>query len=165
MRKISRSIVVNNISPEKVFDFVDQPENLLIVWPGMIEVAGVQKKPNGGHDFDWVYKMAGVRFHGHSETVRADRPRALEAKNDKGIPSKFRWTFESKSGGTQVTVDIEYTIPTPVLGRLAEAAVAKINEHETETLLANIKQTLELQDQPQAGDARQQTKRDAPANR
>jgi uncharacterized protein YndB with AHSA1/START domain len=161
MRKISRSITVN-ISPERVFDFVEQPENLLVVWPGMIEVAGVQKKSSGGHDFDWVYKMAGVRFHGHSEIVRAERPRLLEAKNEKGIPSKLRWAFESKGAGTQVTLDIEYTIPTPVLGRLAEAAVAKMNEHEIETLLANIKQALELQDQPTD---RQQPKRDASLNR
>jgi uncharacterized protein YndB with AHSA1/START domain len=162
MRKISRSIVVN-ATPERIFDFVEQPENLLVVWPGMIEVAGVQKKSSGGHDFDWVYKMAGVRFHGHSEVVRAERPRLLEAKNEKGIPSKFRWTFENKGGATQVTVDIEYTIPTPVLGRIAEAAVAKINEHETETLLANIKQTLELQDQPST--ERQPPKGNAPLNR
>jgi uncharacterized protein YndB with AHSA1/START domain len=162
MRKITRTIVVNT-SPERVFDFVDQPENLLMVWPGMIEVAGIQKEPSGGHSFDWVYKMAGVRFHGHSEVVRVERPRLMEAKNEKGIPSKFRWAFEAKGEGTQITLDIEYTIPTPVLGKVAEAVVAKINEHETEALLANIKQTLELQDQPATGDRAQPT-RNAPAN-
>jgi hypothetical protein len=41
-------------------------------------------------------------------------------------------------------VDIEYAIPAPFIGKLAEAVVAKMNEHELETVLANIKATLEL---------------------
>jgi uncharacterized protein YndB with AHSA1/START domain len=149
MRKISRSIHIN-ASPDRVFDYVDQPENLLVVWPSLIEVAGVQKKAGGGHGFDWVYKMAGMRFHGRADSIRVERPRLLETKNDAGIPSKFRWTFEAKNGGTQVGLDIEYTIPTPVVGKIAEAAVAKMNEHETEMLLANIKHTMEQEAQPRA---------------
>jgi uncharacterized protein YndB with AHSA1/START domain len=153
MRKISRSILINS-SPERVFDFIDNPENFLVVWPSMVEVAGIQKKPNGGHNYDWAYKMGGIRFHGHSESVRVERPRLIESRNERGIPSRFRWTFDAKNGGTLLNVDIDYSIPTPVVGKLAEAVVAKMNEHEMETVLANIRQAVEAEAQPGARDQR-----------
>jgi hypothetical protein len=42
-----------------------------------------------------------------------------------------------------VTFVAEYVVPVPLLGRLAEAVIVKVNEHETETLLANLKATME----------------------
>ena len=42
-------------------------------------------------------------------------------------------------------VEIEYTVPMPVLGKLAEAVVLKQNEQEAEILLANLKNRLEME--------------------
>jgi hypothetical protein len=142
MRKLSRSIQID-ASPERVYDFLNVPENFLIVWPSMVEVAHVKPNSLGANDFDWVYKMAGVRFHGHCQIVDAQRGRLQLAKNEGGIPSSFRWTFETRGGGTFLNVDIEYTIPTPIIGKIAESVVVKMNEHEIELLLANIKQNVE----------------------
>ena len=44
-----------------------------------------------------------------------------------------------------MTVEVEYTIPIPVLGKLAEGIVVRLNENEMETLLANMKALMEAQ--------------------
>ena len=42
-----------------------------------------------------------------------------------------------------MTAQVEYTIPIPVLGKLAETFVLAMNEHEAEATLANLKARLE----------------------
>ena len=42
-----------------------------------------------------------------------------------------------------MTVQVEYTVPIPLLGRLAEAFIIKQNENEMNVLLANLKARLE----------------------
>jgi len=44
---------------------------------------------------------------------------------------------------TVLNLDIDYKIPVPVLGKLAEKVLMKRNERETEMGLANIKEKLE----------------------
>jgi hypothetical protein len=46
---------------------------------------------------------------------------------------------EAQSGSTKATLVAGYTVPLPLLGRIAEAIVVKVNEHEAEALLANLK--------------------------
>ena len=51
---------------EKVFEYV-QPETLLEIWPSFVEVKNVKELSNGGYSWEWVDKMAGMRFNGASE--------------------------------------------------------------------------------------------------
>jgi uncharacterized membrane protein len=152
MRKISKKIEIG-ASVERVFDYVTRPENLLSIWPSLVEVTNVERKNDGWHSFDWAYKMGGIRFHGKAKTVRVEPNAYIEVKNEGGIPSVFRWRYDKRDKSTLVTLDVEYTVPTPVLGKVAEAIVAKMNEHETDTLLANLKATLEIAPTVKAGDA------------
>ena len=43
-----------------------------------------------------------------------------------------------------MTFEVAYTIPIPVLGKLAEAIIVKMNEHEGELILANLKAMMEI---------------------
>ena len=111
----------------------------------MVEVANVEHKADGGHSFDFVYKMAGVRLHGHSATVQAERNKRIVTKNVGGIPSTFDYHYETfGAGGTRLTLNVEYSIPGVVLSRLAEPLVHRINEHEADHLLQNLKARMEL---------------------
>jgi carbon monoxide dehydrogenase subunit G len=150
MRKLSKSIDIN-VTPERAYDHVTRPENLLAIWPSLVEVTNIERKSDGAHSFDWAYKMAGVRFHGKARTTRVDRNKYAEVLNEGGIPSIFMWRYQPQGRGTRVTVDVEYTIPAPVLGKLAEALIAKINEREIETLLDNLKGVLETTAPANAG--------------
>jgi hypothetical protein len=109
----------------------------------MLEVTDVQPLANGGHTFHWVYIMAGMRFNGTSETLECVANQHLAAKFTGGIESVLTWTFQPEAGGTRVAFVGEYTVPVPLLGRLAEAMVVKVNEKEAETMLSNLKTTLE----------------------
>ena len=109
----------------------------------MLEVKNVQSLPNGGYRYDWVYKMAGMRFEGQTETTEVIQNQRVVAKNESGIPSTFIWTYQPEDGGTRVTVNVDYTVPGAALGKLAEPIIHKMNEHEGETLLANLKARME----------------------
>jgi uncharacterized protein YndB with AHSA1/START domain len=142
MAKLEREVIIN-APVEKVFQFVATPENFPEVWPSMVDVTDVEALPGGGHKFSWVYKMAGVKLNGESETVEYEENRRMVSETKGGIQSRFVWNFSTEGDGTKLQVDIEYTVPVPVAGKLAEGVVAKMNEREATTLVSNIKDRLE----------------------
>ncbi len=142
MEKVLKSIVIE-VPPGKVFGFLSDPSVLPEIWPSMVEVSNAKLAADGAHSFDWTYRMAGVRFHGHSETVEIVPDRFRLVKNTGGIPSAFRWIFEEERGHTKVVLEVEYEMPIPVLGRLAAPFLRRVNEHDGETLLKNLKARLE----------------------
>ena len=138
MAKITKSIVIN-AAVEKVFSYMEQVTNLPDVWPSLVEVRNVQPLPNGGSRFDWVYKMAGMRLEGASEITEYEANKRTVTESKGGIERTFIWTYEPEAGGTRVTVEVEYVVPVPVLGKLAAAIIVKQNEREAEQILANLK--------------------------
>lgn len=150
MHSIKKSVEIN-ARPERVFEHITMPQNLPAIWPSMIETSNIERRADGWHKFDWVYKMAGLHFKGHAETTRVEPNKYVEVKNESGIPSTFKWTYEARGSSTLVTCEVDYEMPTPVLGKLAEAVVAKLNERELGTMLENAKNTLELAQEARAG--------------
>ena len=53
------------------------------------------------------------------------------------------WDFQTGNGGTQIDLDINYEVPVPLLGKLAEKVIVKMNDNEIDTMLANIKAVTE----------------------
>jgi uncharacterized membrane protein len=143
MVKMTKSVTIN-APVAKVFAFMGQPTNLPEIWPSMAEIKNVQPSPVGGYNWGWVYKMAGVRFDGASETTEFISNQRVVTKSTKGIESKFVWMYEPKDSGTKVTVEVEYTVPIPLLGKLAEAFIVKQNEREADVMLANLKSRMEV---------------------
>jgi len=143
MKRIQRTITIK-APAQRVFEFLAQPTNLLSIWPSMIEVSNIQALPTGGSEYDWVYKMAGVHLKGHTKTTEYKDGKLLVTKSEGGVVSTFNWKFEGLNGGeTRFTSEIEYTIPVPVIGKVAEALVAKLNEREADTFHANLKDVME----------------------
>ncbi|GMV15913.1 MAG: hypothetical protein AMXMBFR56_41370 [Polyangiaceae bacterium] len=143
MAKIRKSISIR--APlNQVYDFMTQPENLLEIWPSMVEVSHVVRSADGSHSFDWVYKMGGIHFKGHAATSEVIQNQRVVVKNDKGIPSTFFWAYSGENGNTKLILDVDYTLPSRLLDKLAEPFLTKINEREAETLLENLKNRMEL---------------------
>jgi uncharacterized membrane protein len=140
MATIKSSITIN-APVEKVFEYT-KPENLPEIWPSLVEVKNVKELPNGGYSWDWVYKMAGMNFNGSSEHVEVVDNERTVAKST-GIDSTITWAYEPIEGGTKMTTLTEYKIPVPLLGKVAEAFIVKMNENESNTILANLKARLE----------------------
>jgi uncharacterized protein YndB with AHSA1/START domain len=154
MEKIRKSIRIA-APAASVYEQIAVPENLVAIWPGLVEVKNVKLGTTGAESFDWTYKMAGMRFHGQSKRLQAEPGRRLVTHNERGIPSTFRWTFDALDAGTEATVEIEYEIPVPLLGKFAAPFIRRLNERELETLLGNLKERLEAGEQrPGEGEPR-----------
>jgi uncharacterized membrane protein len=142
MEKITRTATIN-APVQKVFQYWDDPANRPEVWPSLVEVKDVQPLPNGGTRYSWVYKMAGVLLKGTSDTTDYIPNQRMVWKSEGGIESIFTWTFQPEDGGTKVDVQVEYNVPIPVIGKLAERIIIKQNEREADTLLSNLKAVME----------------------
>ncbi len=128
---------------EKIFDYVIQPSSYPEFSPSLIEMKEVQSLPNGGYSVVWVYKMLGMRFEGAGECTQVVPNRFIVIETMGGIWSTIAWTFRPWENKTRVTLTIEYKVPIPLLGKLAEAIVAKMNEHEADLVMANLQAILE----------------------
>jgi carbon monoxide dehydrogenase subunit G len=128
---------------EKVFAYVTDPTNLPEWFVGLTEVTDVTGSGVGQH-YHWKYSMIGIPLHG--ETTVAERvPNERSVTDSKGgATSKFTFTFAPHEGGTKLDMDIDYTIPIPVLGKLAEQLVLKRNQREAAMSMENIKERLEV---------------------
>jgi uncharacterized membrane protein len=142
VKKVVKTITIN-ASVSKVFGYLDEPTNLLEIWPSLIEAKNVQRLPNGGVSFRWVYKMNGMHLKGTSETTEYIPNHLAVFKSKGGIKGTITWAFQSETDGTIVTFEAECTLPARLLGKLAETFIVKHNEREIELVLANLKDRME----------------------
>jgi uncharacterized membrane protein len=141
MARVHKSIEIK-VPVEKVFSYIEDPKNDTEWITNMIEVNDVTGSGVGKH-FNWVWNMAGMKFKGES-TYTEDVPNERIAFISKGgIDAKWDFKFESKKNMTILDLDIEYSIPVPVLGKLAEKMILKHNERDADMALGNLKDRLE----------------------
>jgi hypothetical protein len=67
----------------------------------------------------------------------------IGTKSKGAVASDWLFVLEAKDGGVEVELNLEYTIPIPVLGKVAERIVLKRNEREADLAMENIKTILE----------------------
>ena len=141
MAKVKRSITIN-APVEKVFNYLADPMNQPEWVPSIMEIKDVSGSGVGQH-FRWTYKMAGVLLKGESTTTEHIPNERIVMQSKGGVTSTWIFNFETHDGGTMMELDIEYTIPIPVIGKLAEKIVLKRNEREADLAMANIKEKME----------------------
>jgi carbon monoxide dehydrogenase subunit G len=128
---------------DRVFTYVDDPTTLVEWLPGMIEVRNVIGT-GAGQQQEWKYKMAGLPLRGQAVVVE-HVPNAYAVHQTLGmIDATFAYTVEAHEEGTLLTLEVNYNIPIPVLGKWAERIVVAQNARELELALTNVKQRLEL---------------------
>lgn len=141
MARIERSVTIN-APVEKVFAYIENPMNQLEWFPGLTEVKDVTGEGVGSrHRF--TYKMVGLRLEGESTTTEYIPNKRIVTQSKGGILSTWTWTLTPEDGETKLTVEVEYSIPVPVVGKVAEAVVLKWNEREADLAAANIKAKME----------------------
>lgn len=142
MKSIEKSIRIN-APTSKVYEFVTNPTNLPEIWSSMIEVSNVVRNPDGTHHFDFVYKMAGFRFNAHAATTRVTKDKYVEVETKAGVISTFKWSYEGANGLTELKLHVDYEVPIPLVGKVAESFLVRLNERECEHLLASLKDRME----------------------
>jgi uncharacterized membrane protein len=141
MPTINNSINMN-APVEKVFAYVEDPMNLT-EW--MVSISDVTDVTGSGvgQRYHWKYKMAGVPLHGET-TVTEQVPNERSVTESKGgVTSTIRFTYAPHEDGTKLDLEVDYTIPVPVLGKLAEKLVHKRNQREANMWMENIKERME----------------------
>jgi uncharacterized membrane protein len=141
MPTVSNSI---NISApvEKVFAYLDDPMKLPEWMVSLSEVTDVTGSGVGQH-YHWKYKMVGIPLAGETTVIEQVPNVRVVTESKGGITSTFTFALAPHEGGTKLDLDVEYTIPIPVLGKLAEKLVLKRNERESAMWMQNIKDSLE----------------------
>jgi len=142
MATITTSI---NISApvEKVFAYLTDPLSTPEWLVGATEVTDVTGSGVGQH-YHWKYNMLGVPLRGET-TVSEHVPNERRVTNSKGgATSTWMLTFAPHEGGTKLDLELDYTIPVPVLGKLAEQLVLKRNQREADMSMQNIKERMEV---------------------
>jgi carbon monoxide dehydrogenase subunit G len=128
----------------KVFDYLADPKSNLDFIPGMMDIRDIQEtKDHIGTHFRWTYKMAGLRFEGETTVLEWVKDKKVVTQSKGGINSKWSFTYEPTSEGTALALVVEYDVPIPLLGKLAEVVIRKQNEREAELALSNIKSRME----------------------
>ena len=142
MLKVTRKVKIN-APVEKVFGFLEDKAHLPEIWPSMIEVSDEKTLPNGGKSYNWLYKMAGLKFQGMTEEKEFERNRRIGGTSETAIKNQVSWTFDGQDGETEVTFEAAYEVPGALLGKIAEPLLARMNEGEAQLVLANLKSRLE----------------------
>lgn len=141
MAKVERSISIN-APVEKVFSYIDDPMSQLEWFPGMMEVKDVTGKGAEAHH-RFNYKMIGIRLEGESTCTEYVPSERIVTESKGGVVSTWTWTFKPENGKTKLSVVVEYTIPIPVLGKVAEVVALRWTEREADVATANIKAKME----------------------
>jgi uncharacterized membrane protein len=127
---------------ERVFAYLRNPMSNLEWLPGMMEITQVSGEGVGAR-FRWVYKMDGIALEGESTALEFVPNERFVTESKSGIASTWTWGFVPTNGGTRVDLAVDYVVPIPVLGRLAEALVVKQNERVLGTALENTRRRME----------------------
>jgi len=130
---------------EDVFSYVDDPHQLPTWLPGMVEVRNVIGT-GLGQQYEYTYKMAGVLLRGQNVVIE-------HVPNERGlhqiigmISALWDYSVEPYAEGTVLNLEVEYSVPIPVLGRLAERLAIRQNTASFELALINVKDVLEAEE-------------------
>ena len=139
---VVRKEVVVHAPVERVFAYINEPTTLADWLPSMV---GVQRVIGTGlgQQYEWTYKMAGLLLRGQSTIVEMVPNRRAVHQSIGTIGSVWTYTLEPHEGGTALAIEVEYTVPIPVLGRLAEKLAVRRDARDLEAALVNVKETLE----------------------
>jgi hypothetical protein len=87
--------------------------------------------------------MAGIKFDGETTVLEWEQYKRVVTDSKGGIKAKWYFTFGREAAGSKLSIAVEYEVPMPVLGKLAEAVVRRQNEKELELTLSNVKARVE----------------------
>lgn len=141
MPKIHKSIDIK--APiGKVFSYIEDPGNEPDWMVSLMNVTNIQGKGVGTR-FDWTYKMAGMRLSGEAQRLEDIPEKRIVDRTKGAIESTWTFKFNPHGNATTLDLDIDYSIPVPVIGKLADKILAKRNEREAEQSILNIKENIE----------------------
>ncbi|MGE5138552.1 MAG: SRPBCC family protein [Rudaea sp.] len=141
MLRIEKTITID-VPVEEVFAYVANPRNEPEWQINLMSIHDVTGEGVGQH-YRWDFKMAGVLLHGESNVTEYVLNRRYQNQSRGGAVSTWTSTFEPQGAGTRWTLTVDYALPIPVVGRVAEAVLLKQNDKGLELSMQSVKDKLE----------------------
>lgn len=146
MTTIQREIMVS-CPPSDVFTLLSHVERL----PEFSEMTVAVKNGPGrplqvGDTFDQVVKVLGIELDTEWEVteVEMDRKIRIEGRSKSNGKASLTETIAAESGGSRVTLEVDYDAPFGLLGEIADKLLfEKGHEAAAETILKNLKKVCE----------------------
>ena len=129
---------------EKVFELIDNPDNIPKYIPNVERVADV-KRTDGriGDTFRVIYKVLGLTFDEKFTVTGYEPNRKLVSDFDGGMKGTFSWSFEPRGNQTECSMDINYQVGGGVLGKAADALLLeRANERNMDESLERLRQVV-----------------------
>ncbi len=141
MPKIEKTITIK-AAVEEVFAYIANPIHEPEWQINLMSIHDVTGEGVGQH-YRWQFKMAGILLHGESTVTEFVPNRRYANQSKGGAISTWTSTFDPHGSGTQWTLAVEYLVPIPVLGKIAEAVLVRQNEQGLELSMNAVKDKLE----------------------
>jgi uncharacterized membrane protein len=142
MPAIERSITLN-VPVEMAFRYLFNPTHLPEICPSIIEVSDVQHHTGRSTEFEWIFKMIGVRFEGGGEITDTRHNQQLDMHFWGGIRGNLTCLLQPVEDGVRLEMRVDYTLPAPLLHKHAVDTIIQSNEHTVECMLTSMKIQLE----------------------
>jgi coenzyme Q-binding protein COQ10 len=128
---------------EKVYALARDPHRWSTWFVGMDEIDKLTGEGEVGTVAEFGYTMAGMRFPVTVEVMEAHiGPEGARWKGKIGGPlaGEQTWTYTPKGGDTEVTVDMEYTVPGKALGKIADRLIIeRTQERAADQTMENLR--------------------------
>lgn len=129
--------------PEAVFGLVNTPTESVRAGASQ-SFSNVRPLDNGGHEYEYVFRMVGVELSGTVRTTRHDAPRTLTLRYAGDIDGTVAFGFERLAGdATAFDAEARYEMPGRVVEAVAGPVVRRYNQRELEGFLANVRDRVE----------------------
>jgi uncharacterized membrane protein len=141
MISYGNSIVINAPVGE-VFTYVNELTTMPDWLTGLVEVRNVIGTGEG-QQCEWTFKLVGIQLRGQAVTVDCVENKRCTHQSIGMFSSSWKQIVEPHEDGTKLIIEVEYTLPLPVLGKLAEHLTVRRMARDLDSSLLNIKEALE----------------------
>jgi hypothetical protein len=141
MPVIERSINLN-VPADLAFRYLFDPTHLTEFCPSLIEVSNVQRHSVRSAQFEWTFKMIGVRFEGAAEITDTHHNEQLDLHFWGGIRGNLTWRLQPADEEIRLEAKVDYAVPPPLLHKHGENIIVQANEQAVECMLKSVKTLL-----------------------
>jgi len=143
MIKSELSITID-APPEKVFARIEDFKSNIEWVPSLIEIKNVTGKGKG-QTHQSVYKMMGIKMEMNATVTEHVPNERFTLEFSGGGNGRMVYVLEPLNNGCKLDVTYEYSMPIPLVGKIAERLLKKRNEREFQTCLENLKELIETE--------------------
>jgi coenzyme Q-binding protein COQ10 len=148
MAQLKKHILIH-APVEKVYALARDPHRWSTWFVGMEEIDKLTGEGEVGTVAEFGYMMAGMRFPVTVEVMEVHMgPEGGRWKGKIGGPlaGEQTWIYTPKGDDTEVTVDMEYTVPGRALGKIADRLIIeRTQERAADQTMENLKRLCEAE--------------------